>query len=219
MDKIAIVLGATGLVGKQLVKVLLANSDIKKVKIIGRRASGVNHTKAEDILIDFDDHESWKNKIQGDIAFAAFGTTIKKAGSKQNQYKIDYTYQYEYFKAASQNGVEVAVLVSAAGANANSALFYNRIKGELDRDIQKLNFKTIGILRPSLLLGDRTEKRSLEKFSMSFLQIINFIPLLRKYRPIKDHIVAEAMLNIALKLKGIQLVSSDQIFKLARLLK
>ena len=193
--KTACILGATGLVGAELLSQLLLNNDFDKVIIFIRRDIALTHSKLVKHTINFDDTDSWKQLVVGDVLFSAFGTTIKKAGSKEVQYKIDYTYQYEFAKAAAQNGVKKYVLISSAGANVESSTFYTRIKGKLDSYVSVLNFEQVSIIRPSLLDGNRKETRLGEQIGIIIANALSFIPPVRKYRPIKVNIVATAMIS------------------------
>lgn len=198
--KTAIVIGATGLIGKSLVNILLADDRYQIIKIFARRSTGINHPKLIEHLIDFDEIEKWKNLIVGDELFSALGTTIRKAKSTTLQYKVDVTYQYEFAKAASENGVKSIILVSSVGANAKSRFFYTRIKGELDEKVQQLSFSKIRIFRPSLLLGERPEKRFGEKTAERILKIVvPIFPFLKNQRPIEGEKVAMAMIVSANK--------------------
>lgn len=167
--KTVIVIGATGLIGKLLTNKLLSDNRYDLVKIFVRRSSGTQNPKLEEHIVDFEHIESWKDEITGDELFSAMGTTIKQAGSKDVQYKIDYTYQFEVAKAAVKNGIENYVLVSSSGANSKSRNFYLRIKGELEDAVGILPFKKIIIFQPSLLLGERKEKRAGETIAAFFL--------------------------------------------------
>jgi len=196
--KSAIIIGATGLVGNELTKKLLKDDRYSIVKIFVRKSAGITHPKLEEQVVDFEKLEQWKNKITGDELYSAMGTTIKKAGSKEAQYKIDFTYQYECAKAASQNGVGKYLLVSSAGANSKSGNFYLRIKGELDEKASELPFKQISIFRPSFLAGERKESRRGETIGISAVNFLaSIIPPLRKYRPIEAATVAEGMIKAA----------------------
>ncbi len=166
MGKVALVVGATGLVGRQLVYQLLDDDRFDEVRIFVRRSYGRVHPKLKEYIIDFDKAESWQSLVIGDVLFLCMGTTLKAAGSKENQYKVDFTYQYRFAEIASKNGVAGIVLVSSAGADAHSSFFYPRIKGELDEAVARLSFDSVTILRPSLLDGDREEKRIAEKISL-----------------------------------------------------
>jgi uncharacterized protein YbjT (DUF2867 family) len=215
--KAAIIIGATGLVGNQLVEKLLNDNRYNRIKIFVRKPSGITHPKLEEHAVDFEKLEQWKNKITGDEIYSAMGTTIKKAGSKEAQYKIDFTYQYECAKAASENGVGRYLLVSSAGANSKSGNFYLRIKGELDEEVSELPFKQISIFRPSFLAGERKERRRGEVIGISAVNFLaGIIPPLRKYRPIGAETVAEAMIKAANQQNQSKVViyELDQIFQI-----
>ena len=147
------------------------------------------------MIVDFDKPEEWAAYIIGDVLFSAFGTTLKKAGSKEAQYKIDYHYQYLVARLAAENGVPDCVIVSSPGANPDSRLFYTRIKGELDRDVSKLGYDRFSIIRPSVLEGERPENRLGEKIGIVIGKLLSWIPGLRIYRPISGKKVALAMIN------------------------
>lgn len=195
--KTALVIGSTGLVGTQLIHQLLDNTEYSEVISLGRRNSGITHPKLKEHIINFDKPNSWKDLVKGDVLFSTMGTTIKTAGSQANQFRVDYTYQYQTAKIASENGVPVYVLVSSAGANSKSFIFYSQIKGKLEDDVKKLLFKTIHILQPGPLDGDRKEDRKAEKQSLKFIYFLNKIGLLRKYRPIQGSEVARFMISAA----------------------
>jgi uncharacterized protein YbjT (DUF2867 family) len=196
--KTAIVIGATGLIGKHLTKMLMDNPAYSTVKIFVRRSLNISNTKLEEHVVNFDEIANWKDRITGDELFSAMGTTIRKAKSTAVQYKVDVTYQFEFAKAASENGVKNYFLVSSAGANSKSKLFYLRIKGELDEKVKKLSFHKIRIFRPSMLLGERLEKRFGEKAAERILKIVvPLFPFLKNQRPIDGEKVARAMIIYA----------------------
>lgn len=191
----AIVVGATGLVGSHITQKLIYDDRYEKIKIFVRRSIGYQHPKIEEHLVDFEMINLWKNELAGDELYSALGTTIKKAGSKITQYKIDYTYQYEIAEAAASNGVKRYLLVSSIGANHKSKNFYLSIKGKLDEEVQKLRFENILIFRPSILIGERSEKRLGEKIGIKVAGFTTqVIPALNKYQPIEAAKVAEAMI-------------------------
>jgi len=193
--KTALVLGATGLVGSQLVKLLLDTDSFDRVRVLTRRTTGVQHQKLEEIVIDFDQPEKWAEKVIGDVLFCAFGTTLKKAGNKEAQYKIDYHYQFLVNRLAAENGVLDCVIVSSPGASPNSRFFYNRMKGDLDRDVSKLSFDKLRIIQPSVLAGKREENRGGERLAIVIGNLLSWIPGIRKYRPISGESVAKAMIQ------------------------
>jgi uncharacterized protein YbjT (DUF2867 family) len=211
----AVILGGTGLVGSELVKELVEHEGFSELILLARRQTGLNHKKIKELVINFDKPEEWNHLIKGDVLFSTFGTTIKKAGSQEEQYKIDYTYQLQIAQAASNNRMKSFVLVSAIGANAKSGMFYNRIKGELDEAVKILSFSNISILKPSFLAGDRQEKRVAERVGSIVLSVLKYLPFVRKYRPIHAKIVAKAMINAAL-LNAVKTVyTGEEIFELA----
>jgi uncharacterized protein YbjT (DUF2867 family) len=215
MNLTANVIGATGLVGKQLVSQLLENEHFGKVRIFVRRDSGLSHPKLEQLIVDFADEKTWAKKLTGDVLFSALGTTLKQAGSKAKQYEVDFTFNLNFAQKAKANSIENYVLVSSIGANSKSALFYTRIKGELDDTVANLGFENLTILRPSYLSGERDEKRWMEELS---LPIVGFVTklILKKYRPISGGIVAKAMINGVLKPHPEKTIwEADEVFELA----
>lgn len=215
--KTAIVIGATGLVGSQLVSLLLQDSRFERVKVFARRSVGVTSEKLEEHIVDFDQLDSWKRELTGDVLYSAMGTTLRTAGSKEAQYKIDYTYQYQVAKAAVANGVPQYILVSSAGASVDSRIFYSRMKGELERDIKKLPFEVIHVVRPGMLAGSRIESRAGEKVGIVMMKLVGAIPGLNALRPIQGREVAQAMINATFKRpEGIHSYSLGEVFKLAK---
>lgn len=215
--KTAIVIGATGLVGSFITLNLLDDIRYEKVKVFVRNSLGIKHPKLEENIVNFDKLDEWKNKLTGDELFSTLGTTIKKAGSKENQYKIDFTYQYGVAKAAVANKVKSYFLVSSLGANYKSGNFYLRMKGNLDEKVQQLDFGMIRIFRPSILVGLRSEKRLAESLGIKIAGIVtSIIPALKKYKPIYASKVAEAIINSANQLsqEKIRIYDSDEIINL-----
>lgn len=214
--KTAIVIGATGLVGGHLVNQLLEEAEIEKVILFLRRSTGKSHEKLVEHVVDFDQIDSFNDMIKADVVFSCMGTTLKVAGSKDAQWKIDYTYQYDIAKAAKENGVESFVLVSSSNASSKSKIFYSRMKGELEDAIKALNFPTLHIFQPSVLVGERSEKRSGEESGAKLMRVLSkVIPPLKKWRPIKGEEVARGMLKAYLKEdnKGLKVFVLDEIFK------
>jgi uncharacterized protein YbjT (DUF2867 family) len=211
--KIALMIGATGLVGSHLLSQLLADDRFGKIIAFGRRPLETAHAKLEARVIDFSATESWSSMVQGDVAFSSLGTTIKLAKTQEAQRKVDYEYQLAFARAAAKNGVATYVLCSAASANPESGRFYSRIKGELDRDVQTLGFERVRIMRPSLLAGDRNQARTGEKIGSAVLGALNAVGIGRKYREIQGDVVAKAMINAALDPeKGTRIFTLDEVF-------
>lgn len=192
----ALVIGATGATGKDLVTQLLEDAAFDQIHVFVRRNVDLHHDKLHVHRVDFDQMDEWKDQLQGDVLFSALGTTIKKAGSQQAQWKIDYTYQHEVATAAKANGVERMVLVSSAWATADSKVFYTRMKGQLEEDVKKLGFKHLSIMRPPSLIRKDTDRLG-ERVSVILLQALNKIGLLRSIRPMPTSQVAQAMIVMA----------------------
>jgi len=212
----AIIIGATGLVGRHLMMELLSDDFYQQVIVLTRRSTDVIHEKLKEHLVNFEDANSYQHLVEGDVLFSCMGTTIKQAGSKEVQWKIDYTYQYEVAEAAKKNGVSTMVLVSSSGANAKSRIFYTRMKGELEEAIKEMNFSNYMIFQPSLLVGKRDEVRVGEKWGEKIMNVFVNIPGLKKYKPIKGHEVAKAMTNAYKKedLRGNSIFILDELFEL-----
>lgn len=212
MKRIANVIGATGLVGHQLVNQLLLHSKFDKVRIFVRHKTRFIHSNLEEFIIDFDQPETWRHLVKGDVLFSTLGTTIKKARTKKNQYRVDYTYQYEFAKAAAENGISTYVLVSSIGANPKSLTFYSRIKGELEVAVARLNFSKLVIVRPSILDGNRTERRIGEKIGLNMSRFLTKI-ILKKYRPTPIGVLATKMIQLSVdQIEGSRIVEGLEIF-------
>jgi uncharacterized protein YbjT (DUF2867 family) len=211
--KTAIVLGATGLVGSALVQNLLYSHEYTQVKLFVRRESGMYHPKVIEYIVDFDKPDAWRELVTGDVLFSTLGTTLAVAGSKANQYRVDFSYQYQMAQIAAQNGVPTYVLVSSAGAKAKSFNFYLSMKGQLDDAVQLLPFKQVTILRPGQLFGNRLQKRVTEKWAIKLMFLMNKMGLFQKYRPIHANKVAQAMINVSLHQQS-GIYSLESIFEL-----
>ena len=209
----ALVIGATGAVGKDLVQQLIEDSSFERVDIFVRREVKIPSAKLVAHVVDFDHPETWADQLKGDVLFSCMGTTIKAAGSQEAQWRVDYTYQYEAAKAAKANGVPTYVLVSAIGANPKSKVFYTRMKGELDDAVQKLGFEGCFILRPPSLIRKGTDRFG-EKAGIVAIRAFNAIGLMRNYTPMPTEAVAAAMIRIAKSgRKGVEIIESQDILK------
>ncbi len=213
MGKIANIIGASGLVGHKLLVQLLDHPEFEKVRVFVRRSTGMVHPKLEEQIIDFDQTESWKSLVQGDVLFSTLGTTIKTAKTKENQYRVDFTYQYEFAKAAAENGISAYLLVSSMGANPKSSVFYSRMKGELEDAVAKLPFQKLFIIRPSILDGNRQEKRAGEKVGLILSRFVTRF-ILRAYKPTPVDLLASKMIRLSLeKVPGIRTIGGLDIFQ------
>ncbi len=189
------VLGATGATGQELVKRLLNDSYFDKVSVFIRGILNIEHKKLVKHKIDFSRIKEYKPLVSGDILFSAFGTTKKDAGSKRNQYLIDYTYQYEFAKMASENGVTFYSLVSSAGANEKSPFFYPKIKGELEVSVKKLLFYKIQIFQPPILIRQPELIREGERIAINILKKFNKIGVLKSQKPLLVDDLAKKMVS------------------------
>jgi uncharacterized protein YbjT (DUF2867 family) len=194
----AVVVGATGLVGSELLRLLLGDERFDAVAALVRRAGAVpRHPKLAEHVVDFDAPDAWAPLVRGDVLFSALGTTIRAAGSQAAQYRVDHGYQHAAARAARANGVPAYVLVSSAGASPRSRIFYSRMKGELERDVAALGFERTRILRPGMLDGDRREHRTGEQLALKILRPLSRV-LPAPARPIHVAIVARAAIAAAL---------------------
>jgi len=210
--KTAIVIGATGLVGEELVNQLIENKEYDAIKLFVRKPASFVHPKVQEQIINFGQPESWTSLVVGDALFSTLGTTIKTAKTKENQYRVDFTYQYEFAKAASANGIPVYVLISSLGANAKSAVFYSRMKGELDEAVAKLPFRRSVIFRPSILDGNRKEKRPMEKISLAIMRRLSRV-MMKQYRPTPVDLLATKMIEESLNQgSGLRIIEGFDIF-------
>ncbi len=191
----AIVIGATGAIGKELVKKLLARNEYKEVVTFTRRPLQMENKKLISHVVNFDDRNSWKDLVKGDVLFSALGTSLKQAGSKEAQYKIDHDLQLAFARAARENGVPHLVLVSSAGADPSFSFFYMKLKGLIERDVRALHFPGLSILRPPSLIRPHA-KRPMETISVKVIQFINTFGLLRSMAPVHVSLVAEKMAAI-----------------------
>lgn len=197
--KSAIVIGATGLVGRELLKQLNQIESCEKITAIVRHEDvelkslkKVQQFILDDFLLLNDEDANGYSH-----AFSCLGTTLKKAGSKQNFYNVDYEMNAHFADLFETTDTHY-LLISAMGANAQSKIFYNKVKGELENHIQSLNLKYVSILRPSLLLGERQEQRTLEDMTQKLYQkFSHLVPNTFKYKPVTAEQVAHTMVDAA----------------------
>jgi uncharacterized protein YbjT (DUF2867 family) len=207
----AIVIGGSGATGKYLVGRLLADDRFDEIVLLLRKPTAETHSKLKQVIVDFDKLDEYAEQIDGDIAFSCLGTTLKDAGGKEAQWKVDYDYQYNFAKIARQNGITTYVLMSAQNADAKSAIFYSRMKGELEQGIELLGFDKLVIVQPGLLLRPDSD-RFVEKISVKILSAFNKMGLLKQYAPTHVDRVAAAMIQHAVSgISGINRVKSNKI--------
>jgi uncharacterized protein YbjT (DUF2867 family) len=194
----ATLIGATGLIGNYLLEELLQDSYYDTVRILIRRPLELTHPKLEKKLVDFADAESFRLALEGsDVVFCAIGTTQKKVrGDKEAYRKVDYDITVNAAKFCKLNGCETFVFVSAVGANSKSNNFYLKLKGEVEDAVKDVGLKSVHIMRPSLLIGNRKEFRLSEKIAQWVMPVFSFL-LPKKYKPVKAVDVAREMIKIA----------------------
>jgi len=212
----ALVIGATGATGTELVNQLIKDNQYTSVVVFSRRPLLISHATLTVHIVDFENPQSWAHLVKGDVLFSALATTLKQAGSQKEQYKIDYTYQYQTAASAAANGVANYVLVSAMGANASSWLFYPRIKGELDNAVAVLPFKQIHIFRPGFLLRQADKIRPMEKLGIAIIDFFNKLGLFKSQKPLPVDVLAHKMRSVLLNpsAQQFQVYSLDSIFDL-----
>ena len=192
----ALIAGATGLVGNELLHLLLGDPSYSKVVILVRKTIPVDHSKLIQLQIDFDKIESLTLPMHVQDAFCALGTTIRIAGSQEAFRKVDYDYVVGLGKLCEKNNISKLLVISAMGADASSGIFYNRVKGEMEKAIQQLNIPSVVIFRPSLLMGKRKEFRRGERIAQILMGGLGFLFVggLKKYKPIQAETVAASMI-------------------------
>lgn len=200
-QKTAAVIGATGLIGSELAKLLQNNPAYTTVRLLVRRPVAATDEKTEIKLVDFSDAESLKLAIDGsDDVFCAVGTTQKKVKGDQAAYrKVDYDIPVNAARYGAETGIQNFLLVSSVGASCKSKNFYLRLKGETEEALKALPVKSISIFRPSVLIGKRPESRFGERLAQSLMQFFAFLLVgrLDKYQPIDAKDVAMAMIDVA----------------------
>lgn len=190
--KTAIVLGTTGLIGKKVTEHLLKNDTYSTVIILVRKPLNINHPKLKQHIFNYDAIDN--TLLKGDDLFCCLGTTIKTAGSKEAFRKVDLDYVVNVAKVSKGNGINHFAVISAMGANKNSRVFYNQIKGEMEEAIKAIGFDSTYVIRPSLLLGNRKEFRFGELIGKFFMITLSFL-IPKKYRAIYDVQVAISMIH------------------------
>ena len=194
--KTALLAGATGLIGGQLLPLLLADNYYEKVIVISRKPLEIQHSKLQNVVVNFEQLYSVSNELKADDVYCCLGTTIRQVGSQEKFRRVDYDYPKELAWITRQNGARQYLLVSALGADISSRIFYNRVKGETELIISQSGFEGIHIFRPSLLIGPRKEHRSGEEAAKVFYKYLGFL-IPAKYKSIESVKVARAMLAYA----------------------
>jgi len=212
----ALIIGATGATGKDLVQQLLQDEIFTEVHIFVRNPLNNKDPKLKIHIVDFEKPEEWKDLVQGDVAFSCLGTTLKAAGSKEAQRKIDVDYQLQFAQNAKKKGVEDFILVSSYGANSKSKVFYSRIKGELEEQIKALHFNKLTIFQPGML-ERKDSNRTGEFLAIKLMKFANKLGLFSHQKPLPTEILAQAMINASkIKSNGYSKIRLGSIFSFAK---
>ena len=197
MQRNVLIIGASGLIGSELVQLLLRDDKIKSVKVFVRKTLAITDQKLIELLVDFEHLEDFKHEFQGDALFCCIGTTRKKTPDLAAYKAIDYGIVLGAANLARSNQVPQVHLVSAIGAAISSKIFYNRLKGEIEKDVLKLDFTTTVIYQPAMLIGKRSESRPAEFIAQKLMPFFDLFLLgkAQKYHSIEAKKVAESMLD------------------------
>lgn len=219
MPQTAIVIGATGLVGKELTQLLLNDDSFEKVKVFVRKPLPIGHSKLQQVITDFDNLSKSAMEISGDVVFCAMGTTIRVAGSQEAFTKVDYTYVLNFAELAKKNGIHRFILVSSLGVTESGGNFYLTVKRDVENALRRLKFNSLIIVRPSMLLGKRSEFRLGENIGKLLMRSLGFLFIgkLKKYKAIEASVVAKAMITLSkANLEETAVFESDRLQKLGK---
>lgn len=215
MSKTAIVLGATGLVGGRLLEVLLKDAEYEKIKLFSRSSITSSNPKIEEHLGDLFQMEQFSKAFTGDVVFCCIGTTKANTPDKETYKKIDHGIPVQAAKMAKKNGIPMFQVISAMSANPTSSTFYNKVKGEMERDVLKVGVQQTFIFQPSLIGGNRDEKRFGERMTQIFMSMFRFL-IPKKYKIIEPETIAIAMVKVVNKPYSKQRIPSDEIKEIAQ---
>jgi uncharacterized protein YbjT (DUF2867 family) len=209
--KKALVLGGTGLVGQQLIELLLQDNQYSVIALV-RKTLPIQNERLAQVIFNYDNPDN--EVIIADEIFCCLGTTIKVAGSQKAFYKVDFEYPFDIAKRAYLNGAKKFALVSSLGANKKSFLLYSKTKGEIEEAITKIGYESLFILRPALLLGNRSTHRAGERISQLFFTKFSFL-IPKKYKAIQAKQVAKAMIAcMKIEKAEVQIIESHKIAEL-----
>jgi hypothetical protein len=217
-NKSALVIGSSGLVGQDLIKILIDSKEYTKITLLLRKKMNIGSEKIHEEIVDFDNIEKYSYLFNVDSVFCTLGTTIKVAKTKENFMKVDLDYPTKAAKITKEFGKGNFFVISALGSNKNSKIFYNSVKGKLEENLREINLNILHIFKPSMLTGDRKEFRLGERVTLALCKILPFVFIgsIKKYKPIKTIDVAKAMYKTTLnKNKGTYVHEPEEIHKLA----
>ena len=217
MSKTAIILGATGLTGGFVLEKLCADKRYSTIKVFSRKSVNIVDPKIIEYIGDLFELEKLKKDFIGHEVFCCIGTTTKKTPDKTVYKKIDYGIPLATAKLCVENEIDTFLVISSLGADTKSSVFYSRTKGEMERDVIKEDILRTYILRPSIIIGNRSEKRFGESIGVGLIQLLRFILVgkLKKYRAIEAETIARTMIYLANELPNLSLIDSDKIQEIA----
>ena len=217
--KTALIFGSSGLVGGHLLSLIIKNNNYNKIKLFTRSETIISNSQIEIIKIDFNNLENHRDSIIGDDCFFCIGTTRKNTPDKNEYINVEYNIPVEVAKIAKENSVNSFTYVSSLGANPNASGLYLKNKGQAEEALKELNFPKLSIMRPSILLGNRTENRIGEKIGIFIMKSFSpfFLGKMRKYKPIKVENVAKAMINVVENNYQKIIFESDKIMEISSL--
>jgi uncharacterized protein YbjT (DUF2867 family) len=214
----ALLLGASGLVGSELLRLLAADPFYEKVRAIVRRPLESTPDGATVGVVDFDRPETYAEQLAVDDVFCCLGTTIKKAGSREAFRRVDFEIPLSVARDSRAAGATQYLVVTAVGADATSRVFYSSVKGDVEAALREIDFpRGLKIFRPSLLLGDRAESRPGERAASVVMRATRglFAGPLARYRAIEAADVARAMLRAAKsESRGVEVYEGEGLFGL-----
>tara|TARA_Y100000590_G_scaffold96058_1_gene109098 strand:+ start:1863 stop:2516 length:654 start_codon:yes stop_codon:yes gene_type:complete len=214
--KTSLIFGSSGLIGNEILNIILKNTNYNKVKIFVRSVPENKDSKLEIIQTDFKNLEKHKDSIVGDDCFFCIGTTHKDTPDKNEYRRIEYDIPVKVAQIAKSNSVNSFVYISSMGANSNSSGSYLKNKGQVEEELKKMNFPKLALIRPSILLGNRKKFRLGERIGIFVMKALSifFLGSLKKYKPIQVEHVAKAMVDIAEKDFEKETFLSDELEKI-----
>ena len=209
--KTAIVAGTTGLIGSQLLELILKDDYYSEVVALSRKPFQISNPKFKNLVVEFDKLHEYSDQLRGNDVYCCMGTTIKVAGSKEAFYKVDHDYPVSLASITKSQGASQYLIITAMGASKTSSIFYNRVKGEVQEDLLKIGFESTHFFQPSMLSGPRIEKRRGEEMGQAFMRGLGFL-IPKKYKIIESIKVARAMLTFAkLQQPGVKVHDSAEL--------
>ena len=217
--KTVLIFGSSGLIGSELLKIIIKDNSYSHIKLFVRSVTAIDNSKVEIIQTDFTNLEKYKDSMVGDDCFFCIGTTRKDTPDKNEYKKVEYSIPVDIAKIVRSNSVKSFVYVSSLGANQKSSSQYLQNKGQVEEELNKLNFAKLVLIRPSILLGNRKVFRLGERIGIFVMKTLSifFLGSLKKYKPIKANDVAKAMINIIQKNFEKKIFESNDLQKLSDL--